>query len=1498
MRRRRKKAVPALRWPLVVAALATTILLAACSSEPTVETIDPVSVQEATATSRTSVTIRFAPSADPSSAGSPAAYRITRPDGARLDVLDARPSPDGSQVVLVTAPQQLVRYDLSVRGLGRADGLTPTSTASSEPVAFAGSDVPAPVLLDAMALDPTRVLVRFADPATGTPVAMGDAAADPAHYVLSPEGPTVLGAAFARGGSDRTRVIVTTTPLTGGTYTLAVHGLAAASPDVPLDPNGSGAEFVGIAEVDTAAPNVLEVVAHDPETVVVRFSEPVGPGAADDTAYGIVDGDGAEVPVSRAVLNDVATEATLTTWPMAAGGEHELSVAGVSDLSLNPVAPNATVFRVPTGDAPDDTTPPRVVGASSTGPTSVVVTFDEPVAGGLVSAENPGAYEIVDVARTGELSTQAILLVQDAVLSASGRSVTLTTLTQSEIEYAVRVTGVRDRAGNLIVGPDRENPYQVTFFGTGSVGPAVDSDGDGLSDAAEQAGWTVRILRSDGTVVQRTVTSDPFVADTDDDGVPDLAESIAGTDPRSGDSDGDDLGDFAELNQVYSDPTQQDSDGDGLQDGLEFDFFRTSPILADTDGDQLLDGDEVTFANRDQRVADLPLPAIEVGAIDLSLDTRFSATSSEGTRELESKTTSTTLTQTESQAFSNTDSNAHEFMAKVSAGGEYAVGGDAGLGAAKGSFNVEAGYTGQWTSSFTRESSQESQQAFEASTTTDVETTREESITREVVGASMRATITLRNLGSIAFTISNVQVTAFVLDPDQPDRLIPVATLTPQSEPVGGYNLGPLIPQRGPLVFESSEVFPSTIEQLMRDPRGLVFKVANFDITDEFGRNFAFTSQDINDRTAPLVLDFGGYDEDGDGEGESSARYRIATSAGRVIGDVNGDGVVDEEDRTVFGPNGDQVGITLREALEDVLGLTRYDEDVVPTSSLDVVQQENSYSVRYANGVATLWRVGTVTKSASNPLRTWEVITPEGIDRTIDFDERLLRTEDGITLAFVMDEDDDRVTARWEYMLGCSDQSIDSDDDGISDYDEIYVGWQVDVAGRGVRQVYSSCARTDSDLDGLTDDEERTLGLHPARADSDEDGVSDFDEVNGYDVELRFPFEAGTSTCTATADPAVVRCTSDPLFPDTDGDGLDDGDERRLGTDPTVSDGDRAFDDDGDGLVNFEETDGWTVTFEGVSTTPFEAGPTVVCTPTSATGCGGAVPTSDTDDVDTDGDGISDRYERDLGTNPRDPDTDGDGLTDAEEVAFVPAEDRYELVYDPLDADIDDDGRSDFEELNDAIVVRVDGEDPRPVFSDPFLADADNDLLADSDEATFGTDPTAGGNDTDGDGTDDRIEVLRNQDLDPFNDTNPLKPDQLLEIAFDGRGVAWDFNGLICGDVSASKAEFNADLAFTVNAQETGNAKDVTWTTAWSNFGTWTRIYEGGPITARGGVEALNTAYDTIGSPFSKAVVATASGYQQILGTPQEVFTLKEFASTDECTVEVRFTITPIMTAP
>jgi outer membrane protein OmpA-like peptidoglycan-associated protein len=172
------------------------------------------------------------------------------------------------------------------------------------------------------------------------------------------------------------------------------------------------------------------------------------------------------------------------------------------------------------------------------------------------------------------------------------------------------------------------------------------------------------------------------------------------------------------------------------------------------------------------------------------------------------------------------------------------------------------------------------------------------------------------------------------------------------------------------------------------------------------------------------------------------------------------------------------------------------------------------------------------------------------------------------------------------------------------------------------------------------------------------------------------------------------RYGTDPKNPDTDGDGLKDGDEVHLyRTNPLK------YDTDGDGLSDGEE-------IQKYHTDPLKA--------------------------DTDGDGLSDSEEiLQYHTNPLKPDTDGDGLMDGDEVHLYHT--------DPLKSDTDNDGLSDWDEV---MVYKTDPRNP----------DTDGDGLNDGDEVRrYKTDPLKA--DTDGGGVNDGIEVKRGTDpLDPRDD--------------------------------------------------------------------------------------------------------------------------------------------------
>lgn len=140
--------------------------------------------------------------------------------------------------------------------------------------------------------------------------------------------------------------------------------------------------------------------------------------------------------------------------------------------------------------------------------------------------------------------------------------------------------------------------------------------------------------------------------------------------------------------------------------------------------------------------------------------------------------------------------------------------------------------------------------------------------------------------------------------------------------------------------------------------------------------------------------------------------------------------------------------------------------------------------------------------------------------------------------SFEMDTDEDGLPDGVETKLGLDYRKADTDGDGLTDYQELYMT-MTDPLLTDTDDNGTSDADEDLDGDGLTNKREIDAGTDPACEDTDGDNLTDFDEISRY--------------------------KSDPLAADTDGDGLDDYDDVFLGFSPLLQD------TDGNGILDPDE---------------------------------------------------------------------------------------------------------------------------------------------------------------------------------------------------------------------------------------------------------------------------------------------------------------------------------------
>jgi hypothetical protein len=287
----------------------------------------------------------------------------------------------------------------------------------------------------------------------------------------------------------------------------------------------------------------------------------------------------------------------------------------------------------------------------------------------------------------------------------------------------------------------------------------------------------------------------------------------------------------------------------------------------------------------------------------------------------------------------------------------------------------------------------------------------------------------------------------------------------------------------------------------------------------------------------------------------------------------------------------------------------------------------------------------------------------------------------------------------------------DTDGDGLSDSMEIagsimspdnFMTLIEDptIWGQGGIPHASSPVAKDSDGDGLNDNEEYNGSVityydsNPCMMDSDGDSKHDKDELPG---------------CRLNPDPNCIgsESGSTAMGIDSDSDGLSDGLEMMLGTDPNNPD------TDGDGVWDGIEDSNHNGIYE----------PSLGETNPGIDTNGDGIP----DGYDTDADGLNDGYELRYGTDPTNIDTDSDCIPDGIEDTNRNGQYDMGTETDARSSDTDGDGLPDGwvassglgEDLN-CNGIRDRDADGRYLETDPRNPDSDLDGISDYEEMMHG----------------------------------------------------------------------------------------------------------------------------------------------------------------------------------
>jgi len=652
--------------------------------------------------------------------------------------------------------------------------------------------------------------------------------------------------------------------------------------------------------------------------------------------------------------------------------------------------------------------------------------------------------------------------------------------------------------------PKISGPSPAPLSPPGNVGTGTDADGDGLTDEQEIQGWLIVVDETgfgiDAAVI-KVVFSDPSDPDSDDDGLNDFVEYAIKTDPNDDDTDNDQLTDAEEWQQWLTSPTSVDTDADARGPGGN---LSPNPLLFDGSEVNTL-GTSPTLADTD---GDSRTDFEELGSAYYNpLIAELPTSKLDVVGDLDVR-----LNVEYSETVGQSVEYGTEFSKSTSS--SQALENSGSLSMAVGMY-----FETSITETISVEASASVPPSSKATASVAVS---------ETFGASLDVA---KETGYASTLESSSEAgesySQFVSDSTEMTETTSSGTISAGIQLVNDgpstftlTNLGITVlrfePPTGTALEQSFKVMGTllpSISQFTLAPGQAtpVLQVSSSDVDPTVIKSFLANPSSLV--LQPAIFDLtnaDGIDFDFITEQTFTQTALIEIDFGG--GQVQGYRVATNAKRN---PDGSLAGVSMHEVLNDILGIQQGPDGSVPADGYAVeekaVESFPGSGVFVGTGQFVLSSVFGKTYTggttlADPPTAFWTVIsnTPNDPDFSgpiVDFNSIQVDAGDSFRLVYTRDQDTDGMYEIEEAFYGTSDLNDDTDSDGLLDAEEVKQGWMAGI---------DPLSATVLNFNGYP----KQVYSDPRFADSDGDGLDDDDEK-------------------------LVTGT-DPLNPDTDGDGLDD----------------------------------------------------------------------------------------------------------------------------------------------------------------------------------------------------------------------------------------------------------------------------------------------------------------------------------------------------------------------